>query len=196
VGQQKELVMQTLGDKYTYVVQEEQLGTGHAVSCAEKAIQETTEGVVVLYGDHPFITSNTIKKLAEKHTDSKATITMATVSLPDYNEWRSNFYNSFSRIIRDRDGHIVKDVQFRDATEEEKKVTEVNPCYFCFNKNWLYKNLKKIKNDNNQKEYYLTDLVKIAMEEKEKIESIDIMPIEALGANSQVELEVLENLTS
>jgi bifunctional UDP-N-acetylglucosamine pyrophosphorylase/glucosamine-1-phosphate N-acetyltransferase len=85
-------------------------------------------------------------------------------------------------------------VQFRDATEEEKEITEVNPCYFCFEKNWLFENLKKLNTDNAQKEYYLTDLVKIAMQKDAKIESINITPHEALGVNSKAELEVLEKL--
>ena len=73
-------------------------------------------------------------------------------------------------------------------------IKEVNPSYFCFESKWLWKNLEKLKTDNVQKEYYLTDLVKIAMQDKEKIESVDIDPQEALGVNSRAELEILEKL--
>ena len=87
-----------------------------------------------------------------------------------------------------------KYVQFKDATEKEKKVKELNPCYFCFDAPWLWENLKKLNTDNAQKEYYLTDLIKIAMKEKNKIQSINIDPHEALGINSKEELEMLEKL--
>ena len=194
VGQQRELVMKTLGSDYDYVVQEEQLGTGHAVMMAQKTLENNAEHIITLYGDHPFISSLTIKKLAEKNLHSGAQITIATVKLPDFEDWRKVFYANFSRIIRDENGNIIKSIEFRDTTDEEKKVTEVNPSFFCFEAKWLWKNLKIIQNNNTQKEYYLPDLVKIAMKEKKKIESIDIDPREALGANSKEELEILEKL--
>src|SRR3989344_5334181 len=109
VGYKREKVMKELGNSYTYVTQHEQLGTGHAVISAESALKNKAENVMVLPIDHPFITPETIKKLAHKHLESKAKITMATVELPDFNEWRSVFYNSFSRIVRDANGQIVKD---------------------------------------------------------------------------------------
>src|SRR3989338_1509055 len=195
VGQQRELVMQTLGNDYKYVTQGEQLGTGHAVLSTQKILENNAEHVVVLYGDNPFISPLTIKKLVEKHLDSGDKITMATVSLLDFKDWRNVFYANFSRIIRDQNRNIIKDVQFKDASEEEKKVTEVNPCCFCFEAKWLWKNLKNLKTDNAQREYYLTDLIKIAMQEKIKIEWINIDAREALGVNSKEELKVLEKFT-
>ena len=194
VGHKRDDVMNELGDKYMYAIQEEQLGTGHAIMCAEGLLKDKTDNVIVLPSDHPFISAETLKKLYKKHLESKAKITMATVKLPDFEDWRSVFYNSFSRIIRNENNEIIKDVQFRDANEEEKKVTEVNPIFFCFEAKWLWENLKKLKTDNDQKQYYQTDLIKIAMQQGEKIESIEINPHEALAANSQEELEVLEKL--
>src|SRR3989338_2200504 len=192
VGQQRELIVKTLGDDYEYVIQEEQLGTGHAVMTAQKILENNADHIMVLYGDHPLISPETIKNLINKHLDSNGKITMATVSLPDFEDWRNVFYTNFSRIIRDKNGNIVKDIQFKDANEEEKKILEVNPCYFCFEAKWLWSKLKTLENTNTQKEYYLTDLVKIAMQEKIKIESISIASEEALGANSKEELEILE----
>ena len=193
IGYARELVKKELGDKYYYAVQEEQLGTGHAVLCAEKYIKDA-DSVLVLYGDNPYITPGTIQKLAQKHSESKNKITMATVQLPDFKDWRAFFYKNFSRIIRDKNGKILKSTEFRDASDEEKKVTEVNPCYFCFNAKWLLKELKALKNNNVQKEYYLTDLVKIAIQKKENIESIIINPNEALAINSKDELELVERI--
>ena len=194
VGYKREEIMKELGDKYAYAVQDEQLGTGHAVMSAQKILENNTDHVMILPSDHPFISSYTLKKLAERHLTSNAKITMATVKLPDFENWRSVFYNSFSRIIRDENGKIIKDVQFRDASDEEKEITEVNPIFFCFDALWLWKKLKTLKTDNDQKQYYLTDLIKKAMEEGQKIESINIDPHEALAANSKKELEILEKL--
>lgn len=171
------------------------MGTGHAVSLVKDALKDKAENILVLYGDMPLISSETIRKINEKHIQSGKKITMATVKLPDFKEWRINFVN-FSRIIRDTNGKIIKDIQFKDATDQEIKITEVNPCYFCFDAEWLWENLARIEKNNAQSEYYLTDLIKIATEENVETESIDIEPHEALGANTKAELAVLEKFAS
>jgi bifunctional UDP-N-acetylglucosamine pyrophosphorylase/glucosamine-1-phosphate N-acetyltransferase len=191
VGYKKELIIRELGNKYQYINQEHQLGTGHAVSLAKDYLKNKAENIMILYGDQPFIKAETIKKINEKHIKSGRKITMATVKLKDFKDWRINFVN-FSRIIRDKNGKIIKDIQFKDASDEEIKVTEVNPCYFCFNADWLWNKLETLKNDNAQKEYYLTDLIKMATDSGIEIESIEIEPYEALGANTKAELRVLE----
>ncbi len=190
VGYKKEMVIAELGDKYHYVNQEEQLGTGQAVFCAKDECGDAKH-IIVLYGDQPFTSPETIKKIAEKHLESGMKITMATVKVPDFEDWRECFTH-FSRVIRDENGKIIRTVEKKDATEEEKKITEVNPCYFCFDSAWLWQNLEKIKNENAQGEYYLTDMIRLATENGIEIESIEIEPHEALGANSKEELEILE----
>jgi bifunctional N-acetylglucosamine-1-phosphate-uridyltransferase/glucosamine-1-phosphate-acetyltransferase GlmU-like protein len=192
VGFEKEKVMAELGPNYDYAVQKEQLGTGHAVMSAEKILKDKSDHVLVLYSDSPFVSHKTINNLTERHLTLNNKITMATIKLKDYGDWRAFFYTSFSRVIRNNNGKIVRDVQFRDANEEEKKITEVNPCYFIFESDWLWKKLKTLKTDNDQKQYYLTDLIRIAMKEGEKIESINIDPLEGLSVNSKEELELLE----
>jgi bifunctional UDP-N-acetylglucosamine pyrophosphorylase/glucosamine-1-phosphate N-acetyltransferase len=195
VGYKRELVMEELGKEnkqYHYIYQEHQLGTGHAVLCTKDACGNV-QNIIVLYGDHPFTSTATIKKISEKHSSSGKKITMATVKLKDFKDWRICFEN-FSRIIRDGNGKIIKDVQFKDANEGERKVTEVNPCYYCFDALWLWENLKTLNKDNAQKEYYLTDLIKIATENGMELESIDIEAKEALGANTKEELEILEKI--
>lgn len=197
VGQQRELVMKTLGDNYEYVVQEEQKGTGHAVMVTEKILKNNADHIVVLYGDHPFISAETIKNLVGKHLSSNGTITMAVVNLPDFDDWRSVFYTNFGRVIRNKDGEILKITEFKDTVnDEEKEIKEVNPSYFCFEAKWLWREIKNLNTNNAQKEYYLTDLVKLAMQEKINIESINIDPREALGVNSKEELKMLEKITS
>jgi bifunctional UDP-N-acetylglucosamine pyrophosphorylase/glucosamine-1-phosphate N-acetyltransferase len=194
VGYEKEKIMKELGSGYNYVVQKEQLGTGHAVMSAEKILKNKTDNIIVFYGDHPFISPKTIKKLFKKHLESKAKITLATTTLPDFKDWRSFFYKNFGRIVRNKKGEIIKIAESKDANEEEIKIKEVNPAYYCFNAVWLWKKLKMLKTNNVLGQYYLTDLVQIAMQEKTKIESINIDPKEALGINSKEDLEMLEKL--
>lgn len=191
VGYGKEKVQQELGDKYHYIDQGEPLGTGHAVATTKEYLKDKAENILVLYGDHPFTSEQTIKKIVTKHMESGKKLTMATVKLEDFNGWRANFVN-FSRIVRDTNGKIIKDVQYKDATSKEIRITEVNPCYLCFNAEWLWKNLESIETKNAQNEYYLTDLIQIAVDNGEDIESIEIAPREALGANSKRELEIME----
>jgi len=194
VGYKKELVQNVLGNKYHYIDQGTPFGTGHAVALTKEYLKNKAEHIFVLYGDQPFISAETIKKIINRHLESGKKITMATVKLPDFRDWRINFVN-FSRILRDVNGKIIKDIQFKDASDKEIKITEVNPCYFCFDAKWLWKNLESLKNNNTQKEYYLTDVIKIAAENGIPIESMEIKPFEALGANTKAELETLEKLT-
>ncbi len=198
VGHAKEEVMMALGDNYHYVEQKEQLGTGDAINTVKNYLQHSISAIaditLILYGDHPFVSAETIKKLIAKKLETGKKIVMATVKLPDFSDWRANFLG-FSRVERDGNGKILRTIENKDATEEERKITEVNPCYFCFDTKFLWEEIAKLKNDNVQHEYYLTDVVKIAVQEGVEIESIQIEAHEALGANSKEELETLEKLS-
>ena len=193
VGQKREVVMAALGSQYRYAVQEEQLGTGHAVMAAEPLVGADGGHVLVLYGDMPYVSATTIAALAKTQEETGAAIAMATVQVPDFDGWRAGFYD-FSRVIRREDGSIARTVEKKDATEDELKVTEVNPCYFCFDSAWLWPHLKELKNVNAQSEYYLTDLIGMAMREGAKIATVSIDPKEALGVNTREHLELLETL--
>ena len=193
VGQKRELVMAAMGPAYRYAPQEEQLGTGHAVLSAEGHMDPGADSVIVLYGDMPYVSADTIKALAATREATGATLVMATVRVPDFDGWRAGFHD-FSRVLRNADGTISRTVEKKDATEEDLFVTEVNPCYFCFDAAWLWPRLKELKNANAQKEYYLTDLVGMAVREGVRIESVSIDPKEALGVNTREHLELLETL--
>ncbi|MFA5109203.1 MAG: sugar phosphate nucleotidyltransferase [Patescibacteria group bacterium] len=187
----KEIISRELTDySVGYAVQDRPLGTGQAVSCVEDFLSEEIKNVLVLYGDHPFFRSESIRKFILTKPESLA---MMTVKLPDFDDWRRNFYH-WGRIIRDEKGQIIKITEFKDASEEERAITEVNPAVMCFNRDWLFKNLKRIKNDNKSQEYYLTDLVKIAFEEGFVIGSVAVGPQEAMGINSPEELKIAESL--
>jgi bifunctional UDP-N-acetylglucosamine pyrophosphorylase/glucosamine-1-phosphate N-acetyltransferase len=190
VGHKAELVQSELGDLCFYVLQKKQLGTGHAVSCARGKC-ENADDIMILSGDQPFIKAETIKNLIGKHLASGAKVTFTTAVVPDFLGWRKGFLN-YGRILR-KDGKVIGIREFKDATEKEKEMKEVNAGCYIFDAKWLWKNLKKIKNENAQNEYYLTDLFHIASKNDEKIETIQIEPHEALGANTKEELEILEN---
>lgn len=192
IGQKKEFVKAHLGEGYRYAVQEEQLGTGHAVMMA-RDIALDSDTVLILYADHPLVSKESIKKLIETHEEENATLTMATTIVPDFLDWRSGF-ESFGRIVRDGKGNIVRIVEAKDATETEKNIKEVNPAYMCFKTKWLFENLEKIQNTNSQGEYYLTDLVAMACEQNTKISSVQIDPKEALGVNTKEQLELLQSI--
>jgi bifunctional UDP-N-acetylglucosamine pyrophosphorylase/glucosamine-1-phosphate N-acetyltransferase len=192
IGQKGDMVRDVLGDGYIYAIQKDQLGTGHAVMSAENEAKGA-DIVLVLYADHPLITASTIKNLITSHVKSNSILTMATATVADFNDWREAFLN-FGRFIRDENNNILKIVEVKDATEEEKKIKEVNPAYMCFDANWMWNHLHLLKNNNNQNEYYLTDLVGMAFDEHEKIESISIDPKEALGVNTKEQLEQIHKI--
>ena len=173
-----------------YVLQDKQLGTGHAVSCARDFLGGEAKNVLVLYGDHPFFTAASLKKISSLEP---APLAILTTQLPDFNDWRHNFYH-WGRIIRAADNQIVKIVEFKDASDEEKLISEVNPAVMCFNRDWLLKHLPTLQNNNRSGEYYLTDLVQIAFDEGRLVASIGVAPYEAMGINSLTELKISENL--
>jgi bifunctional UDP-N-acetylglucosamine pyrophosphorylase/glucosamine-1-phosphate N-acetyltransferase len=189
IGYLGDLVKKEMGNLCDYAYQSEPLGTGHAVASAKKEC-ENAENILVMSGDQPFISPETIKNLILKHKESNAVITFTTTVVPDFEDWRKAFI-AFGRILR-QENKVIGIREFKDASEEERLIKEVNAGCYMFKANWLWKNLTKIKNDNIQNEYYLTDLFKIASEENEKIETVQIEPKEALGANTKEELEILE----
>ncbi len=193
VGKKREMVMEELGNGYQFAIQEEQLGTGHAVLCAEEILKNNNVPVMVLYGDMPYISAPTIANIAKTHVEERAILTMATVTVPDFEQWRAGFFD-FSRIVRDANGKVVRTVEKKDAMEAELNIHEVNPCYFCFDSTWLWSQLRTIGNSNAQHEYYLTDLVKIAMESGVKIATVSIDPKEALGVNTKEHLALLHTI--
>ena len=193
VGQKREQIIASLGTEHTYAIQEEQLGTGHAVLSSASFLEGKEGNIMILYGDMPHLSSETIQALAETQEKSNTVMTMATVQVSDFNEWRAGFFD-FSRVIRDENGKIIRTVEKKDATEDELKITEVNPCYLCVKNDWIWDHLRNLKNSNTQKEYYLTDLIKIAVDEGIPIASISIDPKEAMGVNTKEHLKVLEEL--
>ncbi len=196
VGENRPLVEASLresGFEAEYAVQDGQLGTGHAVRAAQAAV-EGAESVLVLYGDHPFVSPATIRNIVRLHAEEGATLTLATLTVPDFEGWRVSFAD-FGRIIRGADGRIERIVEKKDGTEGELAVRELNPAFFCFDGPWLWRALAQLKNENAQGEYYLTDLVKLAMTEGAKISSVAIDAKEGAGINTQEHLAAAHEIT-
>lgn len=194
VGFKGQQVIDKLKNKYQFIWQKERLGTGHAIQQCKKVLQGKYDDYLILYGDVPFISSKTIKDIIDLHYEKKSIFTMVTLKLPDF-KGNNNTYWHFGRIIRDDKSKIIKIIEFKDTTEEEKKVTEVNPALYCIKDNWIWDNLEDIKNNNNQKEYYLTDLVDLAHKQGIEINSFIIKNgFELIGVNTFKELELAKQL--
>jgi len=193
VGKNAEMIKSALGDSCDYVWQKEQLGTGHAVLCTQELLEPRAEDVVVLYGDHPLISKRMLQALAEEHGSNHNVLTLATTVVPDFEDWRVSFYD-FGRIIRGKDGSLKRSVEKKDASQKELEIKELNPCYYCFMASWLWPSLEKLKPNNAQGEYYLTDLLQMAVDEKVKIGTILIEPKEAMGVNTKEQLALVEAL--
>lgn len=194
VGHKKERIFEVFGENHNYAHQKEQLGTGHAVLSAKDSTHPDHDTVLVISTDQPHLSRETILNILKRHREKKPAITMGTVLLPDFNDWRAGILH-LGRIIRNKKGEVLGIREHKDATEEERKITEINPAIYAFDKEWLWKNIHKLKTENAQGEYYLTDLIKIAQEQGRGVEAVPVSNIlEGLQPNSKAELETLENL--
>ncbi len=193
VGHQGEFVKTILGEFVDYTFQEQQLGTGNAVACCRGALPSGCDNILVLYGDMPFISAQTINKITQLHQETGAVLTMATTKVTDYKDWRKSLYD-YGRIIRNEKGEIADIREVRDANDIEKEIREVNPSFFVFKTDWLWKVIPKLQNNNAKGEYYLTDLVQIAFDQKQKIVTHEIEPLETVGVNTPEQLTLAESV--
>ena len=176
VGYKQELVREALaeyGDRVEYAIQHEQLGTGHAVVSAMDAYPVQTRAntdVFVLCGDGPLIRTSTLKTMLEKHRSTGAHATLATsvIENPD----------GYGRIVRDADGGFARIVEQKNASEDELKINEVNPSYYCMNAQAMFEALKKVSRNELTGEYYITDVFELMLKDGQSVEVIDAVPAE------------------
>jgi bifunctional UDP-N-acetylglucosamine pyrophosphorylase/glucosamine-1-phosphate N-acetyltransferase len=170
-----------------FVIQKEQLGTGHAVLQTKDHLSDFDGDILILCGDVPLLSSNTVKRLLEEHRTKKAKATVLTAIVEDP--------SGYGRIIRNKDKMVEKIVEDKDASANEKKVKEFNTGTFCFDCKSLFSVLDKITTDNKQGEYYLTDTLEFFREENLPIWAVVAAnPQETLGINSQEELEKMAEI--
>lgn len=188
LGYQADLVKELINDKgLTFVLQEPQLGTGHAVMQAREALKKHRGPVLILCGDVPLLSPSTAAVLVEKHASTKAAVTVLTTFL----EWPAGY----GRVLRADGDSIRRIVEDRDASDQEKKVKEINTGIYCVDSEFLFSALTEIKPVNAQKEYYLTDIVEIAVKKGLIAQALPVYDSrEVMGINTQEELDRAEEI--
>lgn len=179
--------LSTLDFDVESVFQAERLGTGHAVMMAKEFLKKHDGNVVILNGDAPFMTSETIKNSLVQHTDTNSAATVISANVDDP--------TGYGRIVRDENGNVKTIVEQKDADERTLKITEVNSGGFWFDCQLLLSVLDRIKSDNNAKEYYLPDALKLLLSDGRKVGAFTAECSDAvLGANDPAQLEELNNI--
>ncbi len=180
VGHGGEKIKETLGDQLRYAEQVDLLGTGHAVQQAEDLLVGQSDLVLVLYGDMPLVRTQTLKRLIQTQESNSGPLTLLTL-LQDNPR-------GFGRITRNSSAMIQKIVEEADATPAQLEIKELNAGMYCFKADWLWSSLKKLTPSAGG-EYYLTDLIELAANEGQKVDSVQIEdPDELIGINTRVHL--------
>lgn len=176
VGYKQELVREALasyGDKIEYAVQHEQLGTGHAVVSAMDAFpldQRADTDVFVLCGDGPLIRTSTLATMLDRHQSTGTDATLATSKIDDP--------DGYGRIVRDGDDRFERIIEQKNASEDELKLNEVNPSYYCMNAGAMFEALKGLSRNELTGEYYITDVFEHLLNDGKRVEVISAVPAE------------------
>jgi len=170
-----------------FAMQEEQLGTGHAVKCASDAYAGRDEDVFVLCGDGPLIRAETLGVLLERHRSTGSSATLATAVLDDP--------SGYGRVVRSESGGFERIVEQKNATEAELGINEVNPSYYCFGSSKLFSALERVKKNELTGEYYVTDVPAFILADGDRVEVIDAVPPEdILSINTPEHLAVVDEV--
>lgn len=181
LGVDAEMVQDYLGDRSQFAYQEEQLGTAHAVMQAADLLEGKEGTTLVICGDTPLISNETIENLYNYHEQEGAKATILTAIADDP--------FSYGRVLRSEEGTVTKIVEQKDATEEEKQVREINTGTYCFDNKALFEALKQVDNDNAQGEYYLPDVIEILNAQDEKVSAYSMTDMaDSLGVNDRTAL--------
>lgn len=182
IGHQRQAVMDSLAKfDVEFAVQEEQLGTGHAVLCTEELIKADSDTVMILCGDTPLIRSESLTTMIQHHNDSTATLTVMTTLLEDPTH--------YGRIVCDALGKVQAIVEEKDATKQQRNIKEISTGIYCVQKEFLFDALQHVGIDNSQGEIYLTDILSLAVADSLSVEKfVNPCALDVLGVNSRVDM--------
>ena len=181
VGFGAEMVKEQLGDRSKYALQTEQLGTGHAVLATSDLLKDKKGTTLVICGDTPLLTADTLANLMSHHEESGAKATILSAIAHDA--------SGYGRIVRNEAGLVEKIVEHKDASEEELTIKEFNTGTYCFDNQFLFESLTKVGNDNAQGEYYLPDVISILKKQGEIVTAYVMdSEEESMGINDRVAL--------
>ena len=191
VGFKKEQVISHTENRINlkYATQIEQLGTGHAVLQTEELLKNNKGHIIILYGDVPNIKASTLRPIIDEHIINNRDLTLITAEIDDP--------SGYGRIIRDKNGNLLKIVEEKDCDDDERKIKEWNPGIYIFKIPNVFEVLNNIKSNNASKEYYLTDVIELAQQSNMQINAIKIANSnEVIGINTADQLEELESWTT
>lgn len=181
IGHGREKIIEAMKDTVYYALQEEQKGTGHAVMTAQQYLREDKLFIIVTAGDMPLITKETINRLVDRTKSGGYDACLVTMTLAEP--------FGYGRVLRSPLGTVERIVEQRDANEAEKAVTEVNASVYCFRTDKLLPCLDKLGNNNDQGEYYLTDVIAMLAKQGGKIGALVCGdPAECMGVNDKIQL--------
>jgi bifunctional UDP-N-acetylglucosamine pyrophosphorylase/glucosamine-1-phosphate N-acetyltransferase len=181
VGHEAGKVKSALGDDLTYVLQSEQLGTGHACREAMPRVPDDVASVLVLPGDTPLITAKALRSLIDAHTQQRNAATLLTAVLEDASH--------YGRVVRDPSGAVLRVVEAKDADPGALAIREINTSIYCFARSELADGISRLSNDNAQGEYYLTDVVEMLASSGRRVGAVVAEnPADTLGINNRIEL--------
>lgn len=188
IGHQAQLVREAFaGEGVQFVEQREQLGTGHAVLQAAENFRDYQGNVLILCGDVPLLKSSTLDELIAFHESHGSVVTVMTVILDDP--------GSYGRIVKNEAAEVLKIVEAKDATEAERKIGEINTGIYCVSGPFLFDAVRRITNDNAQREYYLTDIMEIARRDGLISMAFTVVdPIEVMGINTLEDLQRADHM--
>ncbi|MGL1932631.1 MAG: sugar phosphate nucleotidyltransferase [Desulfotalea sp.] len=186
IGHQAEQVQSNLAkNDCSFILQKEQLGTAHAVLVAQNGVKDECEDVMILCGDTPLLSAETLEEMYADYKQSKAILSLMTTKLHNP--------SNYGRIISDENGQLQAIVEEKDASPDQRKINEINAGIYIVNKEFLYDTLSKIDSNNSQGEFYLTDIVKLASVARlVRKKYINPEAKEVLGVNSRIELAEAE----
>ena len=186
IGNGAEKVREVVGDSAIFALQEQRLGTAHAVMAAEKTLANTDGLILVISADMPLLTADTVQRLVNQQKENPGPMTLLTV--------HSRNPRGFGRVLRGKDNEVVGIIEEAQATPDQLKIDELNVAVYCFQANWLWPALKKIKL-SPKGEYYLTDIVEVAVAEGKSVQAVILEDEEeSLGINNRVHLAEAEKI--